>query len=122
MHYLLDGYNLAHWLAAGEDLEPLALRDLLLSRLVDRRPKDAESLRIYWDVRRPGPGIDANAYLDWCTMHNVPDADAAIIDAVWASDVPRKLVVVSRDREVVGKCRQLGARTQGPGDLLGRRR
>lgn len=122
VHYLLDGYNLAHWLAGGRDLDPAGLRDLLLRELVDRVPRDAQSVRIYWDVADPSRLLGANAYLDWCTMHSVPDADAAIIDAVWASDAPRTLVVVSGDREVVGRCKRLGAKTRAPGDLLPRRR
>jgi hypothetical protein len=126
VHYLIDGYNLAHWLAQGlaqdDDLDPEQLRELLLEALERRVPADAESLRIYWDVRRMHPGIPANEYLDWCTMHNVPDADAAIIDAVYDADRPQRLVVVSRDREVTGKSRQLGAKTRSPAELLGKGR
>jgi hypothetical protein len=121
VHYHIDGYNLAHWLADDDDLQPHALRALLIGALRPRLPRDAESVHIYWDVRRPSPAIPANEYLDWCTMHNVPDADAAIIDAVADSHEPRRLVVVSRDREVTGKSRQLGARILSPSELLGPR-
>ena len=119
VNYLIDGYNLAFWLAGDDDLAPQQMRELLMGRLVAARPKDAESLHIYWDVRRPNPAIPANTYLDWCTMHNVPDADAAIIDAVYASDTPRRCMVVSRDREVTGRSRQLGAKVMSPKELLG---
>jgi len=121
VHYLLDGYNLAHWLAGGTDLVPEQLRTLLLEHLATRVPADALSVRIWWDVRRGTSLLGSNSYLDWCSMHFVPDADEAIIDAVWASDEPRRLLVVSADREVVGKCKQLGARVSDPGSLLGRR-
>lgn len=121
MHYLIDGYNVAHWLAKDPDAAPAVLRAVLMRALVARRPHDAESLRIFWDVRRPDPAIPANSYLDWCTVHNVPDADAAIVDAVHAADAPSRVVVVSRDREVTGRSRQLGARTMGPKDLFPQR-
>jgi hypothetical protein len=121
VRYLIDGYNLAHWLAGDDDLAPDELRALLIARLQRTRFQNAESVDIFWDVRRPSPSTPAHTYLDWCTMHNVPDADAAIIDAVYDSDTPARCTVVSRDREVTGKSRQLGARTQSPRELLGPR-
>jgi hypothetical protein len=121
MHYLLDGYNLAHWLARGDDLDPGELRDLLLSRL-ERQPRhDAESIRIYWDRKSTGFRLDDNIWGDAFSQHFVPDADEALIDAVYNSDAPRTLTVVSGDREVVGKSKQLGAKVLDPGGYLGRR-
>jgi hypothetical protein len=119
VHYHVDGYNLAHWLAGDDDLLPLEMRQLLNAALSARLPADAESVHIYWDLRNPAPGIPANEYLGWCTAHNVPDADAAIIDAIYAQPAPHEHIVVSRDREVTGKSRQLGAGTWEPRDLLG---
>ncbi|MFT7462151.1 MAG: hypothetical protein ACI9EF_000488 [Pseudohongiellaceae bacterium] len=119
VNYLIDGYNLAFWLAGDDDLEPLEMRELLLGRLRSACPKDASSLHIYWDVRRPNPSIPAHTYLDWCTMHNVPDADAAIIDAVYDADSPRHCLVVSRDREVTGRSKQLGAKVMSPDEFFG---
>jgi len=119
VNYLLDGYNLAHWLAPGDhDLDGHGLRALLLGRLAHSVPPDAESVAIYWDVRNPNPSIPPREFLDWCVMHNVPDADAAIIEAVYNAPQPNLCVVVSRDREVTGKSRQLGARTQTPDELF----
>lgn len=122
MHYLLDGYNLAHWLAPGDhDLDAHQLRALLLAHASGRVPGDAASMAIYWDVRKMHPGIPARENMGWCVQHNVPDADAAIINAVYDAARPHECTVVSRDREVTGKSRQLGARTMSPDDLLGRR-
>ena len=61
-----------------------------------------------------------NEDLGWCRMVFVPDADEAIVDAVYDSPNARKLVVVSRDREVTGRSRQLGAKTMRPIELLPR--
>ena len=119
VHYHVDGYNLAHWLAGDHDLLPLAMRELLNRALSSRVPGDAESLHVYWDVRTPNPAIPANEYMTWCTAHNVPDADAAIIEAIYQAHEPHKHIVVSRDREVTGKSRQLGAKAWEPADLLG---
>ena len=119
VHYHVDGYNLAHWLAGEHDLLPSGLRELLNRALSSHVPGDAESLHVYWDVRTPNPAIPVNESMGWCTAHNVPDADAAIIDAIYQADEPHKHIVVSRDREVTGKSRQLGAKAWDPVDLLG---
>ena len=123
LDYLIDGYDLAHWLASsvvgGDDFGPAELRTLLLGTLAPRLPRDARSVHVYWDVRQPAHGVPLREDLGWCVAHNVPDADAAIIDAVYDAASPRQLVVVSRDREVTGKSRQLGARVLGPAELLG---
>ena len=120
MRYLLDGYNLAHWLVRDDDARPDQLRARLLAALRGSLPKDAQAVDIYWDVRRPSPMIPPNEYLDWCTMHNVPSADEAIIEAVYSAPNARAVCVVSRDREVTGKSRQLGARILAPEQFLRR--
>jgi hypothetical protein len=118
--YLLDGYNLAHWLLRDDELSPDQLRAGLMSVLRQSLPADATEVHVYWDVRRPSPLIRPNEYLGWCTVHNVPDADEAIIEAVYSDPTPRRLRVVSRDREVAGRSRQLGARIVSPDRFLGR--
>lgn len=118
MHYLLDGYNIAHWLLRDSELSAVELRQGMLAAMQDALPHNASAVDIYWDVRRPHPNIPPNEYLSWCTMHNVPDADAAIIEKVYDASNARELCVVSRDREVTGKCKQLGARTMPPHEFM----
>jgi hypothetical protein len=120
VHYLVDGYNLAHWLVRDDSLHPDQLRERLLDAMHGRLPHDARKLDVYWDVRRPSPSIPPHIYLDWCTQHFVPDADEAIVDAVYAARNARKLCVVSRDREVTGKSRQLGSKVMAPAAFLRR--
>ena len=119
MHYLLDGYNLAHFLAGDRDLGPEALRELLLTALAGRRPRDARAITIYWDARGAWDRAPAGAYGAGFEERFVPVADDAIVDFVADSRKPRDLKVVSRDREVTGRARQLGARTGTPAELLG---
>jgi len=119
VHYLIDGYNVAHWLLRDDEARPEQLRAALLAALPARLPRGTTT-EIFWDVRRPS-AVPPNEYLGWCTVRNVPDADAAILEAVSAAENPRTLTVVSRDREVTGKSRQLGANILAPVDLLGRR-
>jgi hypothetical protein len=120
VHYLVDGYNLAHWLVRDDSLHPDQLRERLLAEMRPRLPKNARKVDVYWDVRRPSPSIPPHLYLDWCTQHFVPDADEAIVDAVYDSTQARGLCVVSRDLEVTGKSRQLGAKVMAPADFLRR--
>jgi hypothetical protein len=120
VRYLLDGYNLAHWLLRDDDLAPDQLRARLLAALRTQLPRDAQQVDVYWDVRRPSPSIPQRESLGWCTLHNVPNADEAIIDAVYDAPDARAVCVVSRDREVTGKSRQLGAKILSPDQLLKR--
>jgi len=117
--YLLDGYNVAHWLLSDQDdLLPEHLRAGLLGAIEQHHPPDAEALDVYLDVRGSQPLVPANEYRGLVTVHNVPDADAALVDRVGRAQDPRRLCVVSRDREVSGRCRQLGATTLTPGGFF----
>jgi hypothetical protein len=121
VHYLVDGYNAAHWLAGDADLGPGQLRALLTARLQARQPPDAEAITIFWDSRARQGVMPQNEYSGWCEQRFVPIADDAIIDFVADDDRPGRLQVVSRDREVTGKSRQLGAKIMTPDQLLGRK-
>ena len=120
MRYLLDGYNLAHWLVRDDDLRPEQLRARLLAALKPKVPRNASEVVIYWDVRNRTPGVLERESLPWCTLRFVPSADEAIVDAVYEASNPRDVTVVSRDREVAGKSRQLGARVLSPAEFLKR--
>ena len=120
MRYLVDGYNLAHWLVRDDDLRPEQLRARLLAVLQPRVPRNASEVVIYWDVRNRAPGVLERESLPWCTLRFVSSADEAIVDAVYDAENPRDITVVSRDREVSGKSRQLGARVLSPAEFLGR--
>ena len=118
MRYLVDGYNLAHWLLRDDELRPEQLRAGLLRAMKGRLPRDATQVDVYWDVRR---GLTPpRESLGWCTLHFVPNADEAIVDAVYDSPQARELCVVSRDREVTGRSRQLGAKVLAPAEFLER--
>jgi hypothetical protein len=119
VRYLLDGYNLAHWLARDDDLRPEQLRARLLAALRPVLPRNAREVVIYWDVRTPGHPPPAE-HLTWCTLRFVRSADEAIVDAVFDADNPREVTVVSRDREVAGRSRQLGAKVLSPAEFLKR--
>jgi hypothetical protein len=120
VRYLLDGYNLAHWLARDDDLRPEQLRARLLAALRPILPHDAREVVIYWDVRGPAPGVLATENLPWCRMRFVSSADEAIVDEVYDAENPRNVTVVSRDREVAGRSRQLGARVLSPAEFMKR--
>jgi len=120
VRYLVDGYNLAHWLVRDDDLRPEQLRARLLAALKPKVPRNASEVVIYWDVRNRGPDVMERESLSWCTLRFVSSADDAIVDAVYDAENPRDVTVVSRDREVAGKSRQLGARVLSPAEFLGR--
>lgn len=118
MRYLVDGYNLAHWLLRDDELRPEQLRAGLLAAMKGKLPRDAAQVDVYWDVRRGE--TPPRESLGWCTLHFVPDADEAIVDAVYDAKDARAVCVVSRDREVTGKSKQLGAKVLGPAEFIKR--
>ena len=84
-----------------------------------RRPRDADAITIYWDAKGAWERPPEGAYDAGFDQRFVPVADDAIVDRVAASRRPGRLKVVSRDREVTGRSRQLGAKTATPAELLG---
>lgn len=116
--YLVDGYNVAHWLLPDEDLTPEQLRAGVLAAIEDAVPHGAAGIEVFFDVRGPSAGVPANEYRGTVTVRNVPDADAAIIERVASAERADAFTVVSRDREVAGRSRQLGARALGPGPFF----
>ena len=120
MRYLVDGYNLAHWLVRDDTLRPEQLRARALAAMAGKLPQNATDVVIYWDVRNRTPGVMERESLPWCQMRYVSSADDAIVDAVYDAENPRDITVVSRDREVAGKSRQLGAKVLSPAEFLGR--
>jgi YacP-like NYN domain len=120
VRYLVDGYNLAHWLLRDDSLRPEQMRQRTLAALAGKLPQNATDVVIYWDVRNRTPGVMERESLPWCTLRFVSSADEAIVDAVYDADNPREITVVSRDREVAGRSRQLGARVHSPAEFLQR--
>jgi hypothetical protein len=120
VRYLVDGYNLAHWLLRDDALRPEELRSRTLAAMTGKLPQNATDVVIYWDVRNRTPGVMERESLPWGQMRFVPSADDAIVDAVYEADNPRDITVVSRDREVAGRSRQLGARVLSPAEFLRR--
>jgi hypothetical protein len=120
VRYLVDGYNLAHWLIRNDALRPEELRAQTLAAMAGKLPPNATEVVIYWDVRNRTPGVFERESLPWCQMRFVSSADEAIVDAVYEADNARGITVVSRDREVAGRSRQLGARVLSPAEFLRR--
>lgn len=120
MRYLVDGYNLAHWLLRDDSLRPEQMRARTLAAMAGKLPQNATDVVIYWDVRNRTPGVMERESLPWCQMRFVSSADEAIVDAVYEAANAREITVVSRDREVAGRSRQLGARVLSPAEFLRR--
>ncbi len=100
--------------------DPSRLRARTLAAMAGKLPQNASDVVIYWDVRNRTPGVMEGESLPWCTMRFVSSADEAIVDAVYDAPNPRDITVVSRDREVAGRSRQLGARVLSPAEFLKR--
>ena len=124
MHYLIDGYNYVH--RAGLSRKgSLEQQRLLLSRRLRSLTAGRHEVSIIWDARgaarsqrdyAPPPGPVRSVFA------RTETADEAILDRVrWHEDA-RRLCVVSDDREVTGRARQLGARVMQVGELENRLR
>ena len=125
---LIDGHNAMHRLGVAEG-DQQARR----SEFVQRVARFAPRATVYFDgrpdLRRPNHGGEGDPRPDerdrergisrsrlhglWVVHCNHREADAEIVAEVRGASDPGRLLIVSDDREVTGRCRQLGARTSG---------
>ena len=110
MRALIDGHNALHVLRIrGED--HAAQRQELLRRVRALAP----GATVYFDARgRTGPRpprrcTEGGLRVVYCSDR---EADEAIIEAVRNTASPQDLLVVTDDREVMGRAAQLGAKTR----------
>jgi len=107
---LIDGHNaLAALGIRGRTHEEA--RGVLLRRVA----ASGRAAIVFFDARNAPPGVPSSTreygvHVRYCRFR---EADAAIIEAVRGADEPGALVVVTNDREVAGRCAQLGARASG---------
>ena len=116
MRILIDGHNALHALRV-EGATHAAQRAALLRFVAERTPRAT----VYFDARDAPPHA-----IDTAREHGVDvvycrhrEADAAILDEVRDSDQSGALIVVSNDREVCGRARQLGARVASVHEFFG---
>jgi hypothetical protein len=98
MPYLIDGNNLLHAaLEAGDDLGRLSLCEMLARNLPDR-----EDVHIVFDGPRPPAGLARQIAATGLTVTYSPDApaDDLICREIRRTSAPRRLRVVSTDREI----------------------
>lgn len=111
-HYLIDGYNYLHraQLLAGKDLE--GARRLLVRRVAPLGGK----VTVVWDARHGPQGAGRE------TVRNVTSifarsADERILALLRGAADPAACCVVTDDREVAGRARQLRARSLSVGEV-----
>jgi predicted RNA-binding protein with PIN domain len=115
--YIVDGYNLLHACRRKPGLLPAAeheARARLIELLSAMARRESTKARVFFDGTGSGvragdlaaPGIRVT----FCGPIR-ESADAAILGIVEESNHPRKLTVISDDREVAQACRLAGART-----------
>ena len=116
MHYLVDGYNVAHRLfgVAGRRATPEELREAVLRRI---RPFCSKRRRVVvvFDGTPDDFGARRGGVLE---IRFARSADDEIVRIVRDDPDPSRLRVVSHDREVTGRARQLGARIVRVVDFL----
>jgi len=114
MPYYLDGNNLIararRTARPGEDD-----RAALLSGLAARLRGNRSSVRVFFD------GEGRAASLGPLTVSGTGgSADEAIVREIGKSADPRQITVVTGDRELARRSRDLGAKTMAPGDFWSR--
>lgn len=116
MKYLIDGYNVAYRMfgPGGRRANSEELRDLVLRRLrrfVTRRRR----VTVVFDGVAGRRGTDRVGDV---TVVYASDADEEIVRRVREARAPDGWSVVSADRELTGRVRQLGARVVRVIDFL----
>ncbi len=113
MPVLIDGDNLLHTARGALDGAENANRAWLCRLLASWDPHDRHQVTIVFDGVRPdGPG-DGPLAVDRLSIQysDTRTADDVIIEAVESSSAPRRLVVVSSDRQVRTAARRRRARS-----------
>src|SRR5688572_30589167 len=115
MHAFVDGHNAIFRLGLSA-ATPEDTRRLLLER-VRRVTEDAT---VFFDAQgapllAPESVREGGLAVRFC---RASEADAVILAAVREAARPAGLMVVTDDRELAGRARQLGARTAGVGEFL----
>jgi len=113
---LIDGHNALYALKI-QGVSHAAQRSALLRFVVELTPRAV----VYFDARdAPQGGLDSTrehgVNVVYCRTR---EADAAILEAVRGADEPGALVVVSNDREVRGRAKQLGAQVARVNEFFG---
>jgi predicted RNA-binding protein with PIN domain len=116
MRALVDGHNALGALKIRAKTHEAARQALL--RLVASVTPEAT---VFFDAREAPPGLaesgrEQGVHVHYCRRR---EADQAILDEVRDADDSRELIVVTNDREVAGRARQLGARAVGIAEFLG---
>lgn len=116
MRALVDGHNALGALRIRAKTHEAARQALL--RLVAAKIPLAT---VYFDAREAPRGLPVSGREQGVDVHYCRrrEADQAILDEVRDADDPRRLVVVTNDREVAGRARQLGAQAVGIAEFLG---
>ncbi|MCK6483099.1 MAG: NYN domain-containing protein [Phycisphaerae bacterium] len=111
MPVLVDGYNLMHAAQASPHGSELTGRGLLCRLLGDWSQRRGEAVTIVFDGAAPAPGLAEQLGDSRITVRYSADrtADALIAEQIAASSAPRRLLVVSSDREVQRAARRRGA-------------
>ena len=117
--YLVDGYNALHKLVDALPEGPDACREVLLGRIRGRlrgRVGAGDVVHVVFDTKRGGLRAGTHGRdgaLSWSYAEG--SADDAIVDLARRNDGSgedgRPIVVVTDDRELRGRCKQLGCAT-----------
>ncbi|MCU0725053.1 MAG: NYN domain-containing protein [Planctomycetes bacterium] len=116
MKLLVDGHNAIHALGLGtEDHE--AAREMLARRVAEAAEGEAV---VFFDARSAPRGLPAGGRLCGVAVRfcRKATADEEIVAEVRRAQHPSDLLVVTGDRELAGRVRQLGARTAPVARLL----
>jgi len=106
---LVDGYNLLQRAGRGVDEQA---RDQLVRDAARYRSTRRVEVVIVFDSRCGGGHVEPTAHPGVRVEYAAGDADSAILDLVRRSPDPRDLLVLTADRALARKARELGAQTE----------
>ena len=120
MHYFIDGYNLLFRLVSSKSsLEKQRKQVLVL--LNDEISSLSLNATIVFDSSERGRPESVRGHFDALEMvftTKEQTADAYIVKEIENSPHPQQEVVVTSDRELANRCRQLGSKAQSIEDFL----
>ncbi|MBU0633942.1 MAG: NYN domain-containing protein [Candidatus Omnitrophica bacterium] len=120
LHYIIDGYNAVYKIDSLKDNSLRNKRDALIGLIERHEPQGSlrNEVTVVFDGKPEVSGCEHKGQINVLFSKN-ESADEKIKKIVEKSSNPKRIVIVSDDRQVIYYCRSLGAKVKSVAEFFG---